>query len=251
MHTMSIQGLLLTSIVILTACGRPSDGTNIHGEKAPSEGIADKSLVAWWTFNEGSGTTTADASGKGNTGTIRNAGWGGGKIGNALQMNGGNDSIMTVPLSDSLRSTAAEITVMGWAYRTAAHNVAVIAHGYPTLFLGFHGQQFKWQVVNEKDESAGCYADPKYQAVLNQWFHLTGTYDGRTARLYVDGVQICREWLSRAGGIKMPDVPFTVSGYLDTTGNVVDEITGMIDEVRIYNRTLSADEIQNIYSTEK
>jgi len=247
MHAMSIKGLLLTSILILTACDRLSDGTNTDGEEA----IADTSLVAWWTFDEGRGSAAGDASGKDNTGVIRNAGWGGGRIGNALQMNGGNNSIMSVPLSDSLRSTAAEITVMGWAYRTAAHNVAVIAHGYPTLFLGFHGQQFKWQVVNEKDKRAQCYADPKYQAVLNQWFHLTGTYDGRTARLYVDGVQICRKILWRAGGIIMHDDPITVSGYFDTAGNVVDEITGMIDEVRIYNRSLSADEIRNIYSKEK
>lgn len=54
----------------------------------------------------------------------------------------------------------------------------------------------------------------------------------------------------RAGAIKMPDTPFTVSGYLDDTGSIGDEITGMIDEVRIYNRALSAEKIQTIYSEE-
>lgn len=234
---LKIIAFALSTFVALSACGRTS---------SPST----SALVARWTFDSDKGATAQDTSGKGNTGALRNAGWGPGKIGQALQMNGGNDSIMTVPLSDSLRSTAAEITVMAWAYRTAEHNVAVFAHGYPTLFLGFHGPQFKWQVVNEHDKGARCYADPKYQARLNQWFHLVGTYDGRTARLYVDGKKICSKWLWRGGALQMPDVPFTVSGYLDENGKIVDEITGLIDEVRVYNRALDAEEIENIYAAE-
>ena len=44
---------------------------------------------------------------------------------------------------------------------------------------------------------------------------------------------------------------FTLSGYQDQEGNIVDEITGRIDDVRIYNRVLDAGEIQAIYRGEE
>lgn len=229
---------LLVTLIVVAAC---EDG----GSSSDSAAVG-ASLVAAWTFDSDAGTTAVDTSGHNNTAELRNAAIAPGKVGNALQMNGHNDSIMIIPLSDSLRATAREITVMGWAYRMADHNVAVVAHGYPTLFLGFHGRQFKWQIANVNNAGAHCYADAKYQATLDRWFHLAGTYDGRTARLYVDGVEICSKWLWNGGALKMPEVPFTVSGYLDDQGKIVDEITGMIDEVRVYSRALNADAIRAV-----
>jgi hypothetical protein len=247
MNRLFKYGLIVTLVLTLAACDEAPTGKS--SKQGAGGSPTDAGLVARWTFDEGKGETAADASGNGNTAKLRNAGWGDGKLGTALQMNGGNDSIVTIPLSDSLRSTAKEITVMGWAYRRAAHNVDIVGHGYPSLFLGFHGHQFKWLLENTSNKKARCYADPKYYAALDRWYHLAGTYDGRTARLYVDGKQICRQWLWRSGPVKMPDVPFTISGYLDPEGEIVDEITGRVDDVRIYNRVLSADEIMGIYTS--
>jgi len=248
-----INGLILTVMLVLIACDNSPPGRSAPQQgKAGADGASiDDSLVGWWKFDEGNGATASDSSGNGNTATIVNGAWASGKIGNALQMNGGNDSIVTIPLSDKLRSTADNVTVMGWAYRTAEHNVDIIGHAYPPLFLGFHGPRFKWQIENTSGKKVSCYADPKYRATLNRWFHLAGTYDGRTARLYVDGVQICSEWIWSGGPIEMPEVPFSISGYLDDDGKIVDEITGKIDDVRIYNRVLSVDEIQAIYNVGK
>jgi hypothetical protein len=41
----------------------------------------------------------------------------------------------------------------------------------------------------------------------------------------------------------MPDVPFTIGAYVDENGAIIDEITGRIDDVRIYSRALSRSEI--------
>ncbi|MEZ4607862.1 MAG: RICIN domain-containing protein [Deinococcales bacterium] len=49
------------------------------------------------------------------------------------------------------------------------------------------------------------------------------------------------------GAIPMADEPFTISGYLDAAGNIIDEITGTVDDVRIYKKALSQSEIQAIY----
>jgi hypothetical protein len=109
------------------------------------------------------------------------------------------------------------------------------------LFLGFHGAQFKWELRLANGRRGVCYADPKYRAELDRWYHVAGTYNGLVARLYVDGQEICSDWTW--GAINMPDVPFTIGAYVDENGAIIDEITGRIDDVRIYSRALSRSEI--------
>ncbi len=204
---------------------------------------ADPSLVGWWKLDETSGTTVRDASGYTNTGTIQgNYAWSSGKISGSVLLDGQENSIIRIPNSTSLRTTANRITVMAWTYRTANKNVAVFNHNYPDLFFGFHGPQFKWQIRNTNNVYAACYAG---DAPLNQWFHIVGTYDGTTARLYVNGAQICSQPLT--GAIPMSDNPFTISGYLNGT-TIIDEMPGKIDDARIYNRALSASEILAVYN---
>ena len=252
---------LLIAAVTTTGCD------SVGGESLV-DGSADATmdLVAWWRFNEGVGDIAEDSSGFEHTAFIRNGDWGNGKAGSSLRMNGGNDSIVVVPMSDTLRATADGITVMAWAYRTAEHNVAVLAQGYPALFFGFHGAQFKWQVRAEPatffralrrlpfvpriaralgySTAAECYVSPTNVPSTHRWIHLAGTYDGQRARLYVDGAEICNEAMS--GPIRMTDDPFTISGYLDEAGQTIDEISGSIDELRIYARALSAAEINGV-----
>jgi hypothetical protein len=206
----------------------------------------DRGLVAWWKLDETQGLTAADSSGHGNSATVQNGEWSAGADGGALLLDGSNDSVVTVPVSDTLRSTASGITVAARAFRTKEHNVALVAHGYPTLFFGFHGSQFKWQISLDNGRNGTCYADRKYRAELNRWHHVAATYNGWVARLYVDGEEICKDWTW--GSIKMPETPFTIGSYLDDDGKIVDEMSGLIDDVRIYNRALSASEIRELAS---
>ena len=226
--------LCLTSVLSLIGCGMPGNGT--------SDAQAD--LVASWPFDEGTGAQAGDASGHDNVATLRNGGWGKGRMVGALQMDGGNDGIVVVPLSDSLRATADEVTIMAWTYRTAEHNVAVVSHGYPALFFGFHGPRFKWQVEHANGRMSACYADPSHVAELDRWIHIAATYNGWKVRLYADGVEICSKWAW--GPLVMPEAPFTLSGYLNESGQIVDEMTGRIDDVRIYARALSAKQIREV-----
>jgi len=225
--------LALTGLCCLVSCTQPNN----------------EGLVAWWKFDEGSGFRIADATGNGNRGAIHNGGWGEGVHGSALQMDGGNNSIVIIPLTEDLRSTAAQVTVMAWAYRIASHNVDLVGHGYPGLFFGYHGDQFKWQLVNSRGEVMDCYADPRYRAELHTWHHLAATYDGAAARLYLNGEEICQRPMT--GSIVMPDGPFTISGYFSAGGRIIDEISGRIDEVRVFNRALGPAEIRAWYRSER
>jgi PKD repeat protein len=73
---------------------------------------------------------------------------------------------------------------------------------------------------------------------LNTWSHLAGTYDGTTLRLYINGLEVGQQDV--AGDI------VTTDGVVRLGGNSVwgEFFAGRIDEVRIYNRALTAAEIQ-------
>ena len=73
---------------------------------------------------------------------------------------------------------------------------------------------------------------------VNVWTHLAATYDGATLRLYVNGVQV--KTLAITGSIKAS------TGVLRIGGNAVwgEWFAGLIDEARLYNRALTAAELQ-------
>ena len=78
---------------------------------------------------------------------------------------------------------------------------------------------------------------------LNAWSHLAATYDGAVVRLFVNGVQ--------AGSLAFAGSMAASTGSLRLGGNSVwgEWFAGLIDEVRVYNRALSASEIQQDMQT--
>ena len=86
---------------------------------------------------------------------------------------------------------------------------------------------------------------------LNKWTHVVGTYDGSEVVTYVDGVRKGnRTWLG--GTIGANDLPLLIGSSYGTSmynlGNSQEVFSGQIDEVRIYNRSLSSSEVQNLYN---
>ena len=77
--------------------------------------------------------------------------------------------------------------------------------------------------------------------IHTKWYHLAGTYNGKELHLYVNGEEICSAPLT--GLIAMPKAPFTISGYRNKQGKIIDEITGKIDDVMIFNRALKQEDI--------
>jgi hypothetical protein len=73
---------------------------------------------------------------------------------------------------------------------------------------------------------------------LNTWTHLAGTYDGAMQRLYVNAVQVATR--VQTGGVSVSASPLRIGG-----NSIWGEVfAGRIDEVRIYDRALSQEEIQ-------
>ena len=198
-------------------------------------------LVGAWGFDETTGTTAVDASGRGNTGTLNGPAWNtAGKSGGALSFDGVNDWV-TVADADVLDLTTG-MTMEAWVRPTAIGSLwrTVMLKEQPgsliyALYAGDGAGRAATDVFTTADRGvSGTTATP-----LNAWTHLAATYDGATQRLYVNGVQAATRAVT--GSIRAS------TGALRIGGNSIwnDEwFAGLIDEVRLYNRALTAAEIQ-------
>jgi hypothetical protein len=227
----------------VTAVARDGSGNTSEAVSvlvAVSNTQAPSGLVAAYGLNEGAGSQTFDASGAGHTGTITGATWTpNGRIGGALLFNGTSGRVSVADAADldlttgmTLEAWVNPTTLSGWrtvlmkerpgglAYTLYAHDQSP----HPAAYINLGGG----------DRSAiGQSALP-----LNTWTHLAATYDGAVLRLYVNGVQVGSQ--ATAGSL------VATSGVLAIGGNSVwgEYFAGTIDEVRVYNRALTAGEIQ-------
>ena len=126
-------------------------------------------LVAWWKFDEGSGTTAADSSGNGNTMNLVNGvSWVAGKIGGAISANGTNQYATEPAINLSATST---VTVAFWANRTYSTTVESVMlesstnYNNSTTGFGFFPDDTQCQgiqaaVHGNVGYSVNCYAQP-------------------------------------------------------------------------------------------
>jgi hypothetical protein len=197
-------------------------------------------LVAAYGFNEGAGTTAGDASGLGNTGTLSGATWSAaGKFGGALSFNGTN-AILNVLDSNSLDLTTG-MTIEAWVrptsqsgYRTVVMKDVPGELAYTLYSSGGGTAPSAWvRTGGTSKDSTGSSA-----LALNAWSHLAATYNGASLVLYVNGAVVANKAVS--GSIQTSANPFHIGG------NAVwgEYFAGLIDEVRVYSRALTAAEIQ-------
>jgi hypothetical protein len=205
-------------------------------------------LVVALGFDENGGGTTSDASGVGNHGTISGAAWTpAGRYGAALSFDGINDWV-TVADAASLDLTN-RLTVEAWVYPTALNS-------WETVALKEAGSELAYALYGDNNGGAsrrpgawirigGTSTSALGTATLpvNTWTHLAMTYDGAQVRLFVNGTQV--RSVARTGSIAASTGPLRIGGNAVWT----EFFNGRIDEVRIYNRALTATEIQTDLAT--
>jgi PKD repeat protein len=212
---------------------------------SPAVTLTVGGLVAAYGFDEGSGTTTADASGNGNNGTVSNATWTtAGHYSDGLVF-GGTNALVTVNDSASLDLTSG-ITLEAWVYPTAVdgwRSVIFKPNGSSGLCYVLQGSSGQYGSVPSFGLSiAPANVLASTSLATNTWSHLAATYDGATMRLYVNGTEVANQ--AQTGAVAASSDPLTIGG--NSSGN---NFAGTIDEVRIYSRALSPSEIQSDMNT--
>lgn len=205
-------------------------------------------LVAAYNFDEGSGTSLTDRSGTGNTGTITGPTWDvNGKFGKALSFDGVNDYV-NIADSNSLDFTTG-MTLEAWVKPTAlgtggnAWRTVLFKQNGSGMTYALYANQNSGRPVGQVNIGSEKNATGTSQLTLNTWTHLTTTYDGANLRLYVNGTLVSTTAVTGS-------IPVT-TGSLRIGGNGVwpEWFKGSIDNIRLYNRALSASEIQTDMNT--
>jgi hypothetical protein len=195
-------------------------------------------------FDEGTGITTRDLSEYENNGTIYGASWVDGKYGKALSFDGINDYVEALD-STSLNITGDKLTVSLWVKMTNKGGVmgTILGKGKYKIF-GYDAPAWDPSLLDAYMFGvtiAGIeYYSPRF--IMNQyetWHHIVGVYDGAYLSLYIDGV-LRGTPTARTGNIQSSaGIPLRIQE------DVLLDID--VDEARVYNRALSAEEVKTIY----
>jgi hypothetical protein len=209
-------------------------------------------LIGAWNFDEGAGTAVKDSSPAKNDGTAvkgttstaganPSATWVDGRRGKALHFNG-TDEWVNVPRSTSLDSTGdtGMVTLAGW--------VKVTSGDKPWTWVASRQEQgtsYEHFGLGLLAGAPACsihfsFAIAPQSVPLDQWVHLAMTYDALTCTVYEAGQKVTS---LDVGWPISADVTQFVMGGNQNLDAVKELLDGVVDEVRLYNRALTQEEI--------
>lgn len=196
-------------------------------------------LQLYYSFDEGTSTKATDFSGRGRTGTLVNmaapataiSGWGNGKLGKALNFDGSNDSVSFTGFT-----VGTTHTLSVWIKPTTSGDY----QGIFTDSSGFNGLFFRG-VNNKLTYYFGGDRESTGTVQVGVWTHVAVVSNGTTFTFYINGVN---DGSSLA--VVTSYTPINVGSALPF---VSEEFNGSIDEVRLYDRALTATEVRNLYNT--
>ncbi|HAL44531.1 MAG: hypothetical protein A2Y12_07365 [Planctomycetes bacterium GWF2_42_9] len=228
--------------------------------------LASAQLAGYWTFNEGTGTTAADSSGKGKTASFYSANgsnyptWITGHNGGALQFNAnttgtGNFNKLNVPIiaTDALANlTKKSFTVAMWVRRDAGSygvvepglvgtDVYEIDLATDPCDTGANGRDYIYRT--DKGTYVDLGTENTAQKTLGSWYHYAVTYDGNDLRKYVNGIVQTTVTTSM-------DFNAIASDYFMIASNAWDSFfVGALDDVAVWTGSyLKRTEIEKLYN---
>jgi hypothetical protein len=210
----------------------------------PDIQISDDSLVGWWTFDEGAGSTALDWSGHGNHGTIHgDPDWivGYENKGNALSFDGLGDYVDCG--NAEILDFNDQITVAAWIRVNVFEQTdqAIVSKGENAWKLVRNGL-----TANELRFDCGNAGEAIGATNVNdgQWHHALGMYNGSRISLYVDGVE--DGYVDTINALTNDPNLTVFIGDNNRPGAGPQAWNGLIDDVRIYNKALNEEEIELI-----
>jgi glucose/arabinose dehydrogenase len=229
----------------LTAVARDTAGnttTSAARSVTVSNWAPPAGLVAAYTFEAGSGTIVADASGNGRTGTMSGGvAWAPvGRFGQALSFNG-STGLVSIADAVSLDFTSS-MTIEAWVSPTVLGSWdTVVMKSFGSsgrAYALYAGDGTGLPAATIRSGSSERSAAGSTVLPLNTWSHVAMTYGAGWLRVYVNGLQVGA--YAGNGNIRTSTDPLSIGGS-SVWGRW---FAGLIDEVRLYNRALSQSEIQ-------
>ena len=203
------------------------------------------SLVGYWSFNDNYGTKAGDASGNGNTGTLTNSPtWTGGKFGKALSFNGSSSYVVGSGSALSNVGTAGNVTISAWIKpNTVSGQQTVFSKGASGSCFNYGMTIYSGGVLRGRN-STNDYALGG-TIVANQWQHLSIVFSPAGMQGFINGVSI--------GTVANTTTTCADNNWVIGTraynAATSEFFSGLIDDVRVYNRALAVSEIITIYKS--
>ncbi len=215
----------------------------VMGAEVDMGGDEYDSPVSYWKLDESSGTTAADSVGD-NDGNVYNATWTTGQIDGALDFDGSGDYV-EVAHNDNL-NLVSEGTVSAWVNLNSSYRQA-IATKLPSTSSGNYflfttsGSHMCFGISNG-NWSELVLVTTSGDAITNEWAFYVGTFDSNSVNLYENGVLV-------------DSLPNTITPVTTTAPLYIGrwepdtnwDCSGKIDDVRVYNRALSDEEVEELY----
>ena len=203
-----------------------------------------KGLIADWDFNG----DAKDKTPYSNHATVNGATLTSDRMGlteSAYNFDGVNDYI-EVP-APSISTAPNLFTVTGWIKPSSSQSSRFITPASVGIdqFIQYTGssQLIRVVVVPAADTSGSAISSPVNSVPVGEWTHWAVSIDDKTVKLYINGVQVASQTVGHeiAGW----------AGHWDVgqRGNGTFWLDGVIDDLKIYNRALTASEVERLYET--
>ena len=205
--------------------------------------VAEEGLVAYWPFDEGTGKKAEDVTGNGHDGKFAGAPkWVDGKFGTALEFDGEEDHVVVA--DDAALAIEENITFMAWFSPgdvLTSRRLMVKNNSIFVIFDFGNKDSIDFLVKPDNTFAESTTTDWK----VGEWYHFAGTFDGKTMKVYVNGK------LEGEAANNVPIAPSDLELWIggDDFGRPTDFFPGTIDEVRLYEKTLTEAEIQKVMET--
>jgi prepilin-type N-terminal cleavage/methylation domain-containing protein len=223
----------------------------------------DNTLVGWWNFNEGTGTIAYDYSGSNATGSWSGTQTGSsgtyyspGKVGPyAGAFDGGNNYIdVGTSTMGKIAGSTSPMSISIWINNASSTCVAGQSYNCPILgngsyqsggfVLGYINANLLLLQTNQSGNNSGV-ASSSTSFAVGSWLLIAVTFDGSNMDLYINGSLVTTVSSAQGPG------PITNHLYLGSAtqgGWAGHYFSGLIDDVRVYNRALTAAQIAAMYA---
>ncbi|MFA6494950.1 MAG: LamG-like jellyroll fold domain-containing protein [Candidatus Paceibacterota bacterium] len=214
----------------------PTSSLAVAGDESVFFNDIEAGLIGYWKFDEATGTIAYDSSGSGNSGTFYGSPT---RIASTTCEAGSCLSFDGVGQRVNLGSvqTGTSTTVSAWIKTTTSFQRPVFSNRGSGLYFGVSSGRF-FIYDNTATPSPGMSSAIAVND--NNWHHIAWTSNGSVSLMYVDGVLNVTQNQSRASDTGVAYIAY------DAPNN--EYFPGSVDDVRVYNRALSASEISSLYN---